>query len=110
MAPPNKVFGQTLRKQKGPTRYQRQFGGNHKSSSTVYRSGEESEAQRKAALLAERKRRKQAAGLAVEQAFGIDRFALTSAVSEQESGATRRGWLYNVLPTTVGLSLIEAFF
>lgn len=83
-----KVFGQSMQKK---TSYQRQFGGN-----TSFRSGDTDDAAAKAALAAERRKRKQVAAEKVEKAFGIDRF-----VSDKEKTKPRRGWLYNVLPTTV---------
>lgn len=84
-----KVFGQSMQKKSS---YQRQFGG----SSTSFQSGDTDDAAAKAALAAERRKRKQVAAEKVEKAFGIDRF-----VSDKEKTKPRRGWLYNVLPTTV---------
>ena len=94
------VFGQTMRKKNSSSsRYQRQFGNN----STVYRAAkEESESERQAAFLAERKRLKQVASLQVEKDFGMEVFGLDDSMAVDEGpGASRRGWLYNVLPATV---------
>jgi hypothetical protein len=85
-----KVFGQSMQKK---TSYQRQFGG---GSSTSYRSGDTDDAAAKAVLAAERRKRKQVAAENVEKAFRIDPFVI-----DKEKTQPRRGWLYNVLPTTV---------
>lgn len=95
------VFGQAMRKKSSSSsRYQRQFG----NSATVYRAAtEESENERKAALIAERRHKKQIASLEIEKAFGMETFGLTGAALDNEAASSRRGWLYNVLPTTVSL-------
>jgi len=103
-APPQKVFGQTMHKKKkggggGRSNYQRQFGGSHKSNpSTVYRSGgDDAAAASKKDSAAEFRRQKIAAAKQVEAAFGIERFVL----QDNQQSAERRGWLYNLVPTTV---------
>ena len=95
------VFGQTMRKKSSSSsRYQRQFG----NSATVYRAAtEQSEAERKAAMIAERRRKKQIASKEVEKAFRMETFGLIGAPIDNEMSGSRRGWLYNVLPTTVSI-------
>jgi hypothetical protein len=138
MAPPNsnnggssKVFGQAMKKSKrsSGSNYQRQFGGkgnnkNKKNNDTVYRSADatsDSNANNdsKAAELAQWRRMKQAKGEALDKAFGTERFAplnqtttiVTKAASkEPEQEQSRRGWLYNILPTTVRSSFFFHFF
>ena len=83
MAPPPKVFGQTMRKG-GRSNYQRQFGGGGGSSS-VYRTAKNNENE-------EERRQKLERSKQIEASFGI------GTLDENE---TRRGWLYNVVPTTV---------
>jgi hypothetical protein len=88
------VFGQAMQKKKAgkSSNYQRQFGG-----STTYRqasttsSDEESKAQYR--------QRKQAAGDAVDESFGVERFCFSDV--QQSTDCRRRGWLYNVRTTTV---------
>jgi hypothetical protein len=98
MAPGSRqVFGQTMKKK---SKYQRQTG----NTQTVYRSGaeDETEKERKAAQTKEFRRKKQIACDEVEKAFAIDRFCITG----DESESSRRGWLYNVLPTTVSIFVL----
>lgn len=114
MAPPaaasRQVFGQTMHKKKGRggggSNYQRQFGGKSTGNpSTVYRSGggdgdgTEDGAAEKAAKLAEFRAKKLETAKQVETSFGLERFALEDNNNQQR--ASRRGWLYNLVPTTV---------
>lgn len=101
----NVVFGQTLRKK--PSRYQQQMGlggggtyrgrTNHGNSSSVEVSQQQID--QHAALVAERRRQKQQISEQVEKTFGVEIFA-----SDNEKESSRRGWLYNVAPTTVAVS------
>jgi hypothetical protein len=106
MAPPSRpVFGQTIQKRKGgKSNYQRQFGGGGKTA-TVYRSGDDSTATEasKAAARAEYRCAKQARGEALDKWFGMEWFALdtTMAHTNSDQKLQRRGWLFNMLPTTV---------
>jgi len=77
-----------MKKKKG-SRYQRQMGA------TVYRSADNDN---KSLLAAQKRRQKQALGEALDEQFGMERFALTSSYQEEKR---RRGWLYNMLVTTV---------
>lgn len=110
MAPPSRpVFGQTVQKKKGGgggrSSYQRQLGGrgggnsskSTNSSNTVYQSGDKDEAAEKAAQVAEFRRKKLETAKQVETSFGLERFVL----EENQQKATRRGWLYNLIPTAV---------
>ena len=114
MAPPGsslrQVFGQTMYQKKkgggGKSHYQRQFGGsggNLKSNpSTVYRSGDtnnnnDSSDRTKSDSAAEYRRQKLETAKQVEADFGIERFVLL----DNQQSAERRGWLYNLVPTTV---------
>lgn len=93
-----RVFGQAMKKKSSSSsRYQRQFGakGGNPSSNTP------DEAALQAARAAEWRRAKQAAGEALDRKFGMERFGEASAQQGQEEVQQRRGWLYNVLPTTV---------
>jgi hypothetical protein len=101
MAPPSRqVFGQTMHKKKGGGRsnYQRQFGGSSKQNpSTVYRSGDGDDAADKASKAAEFRRKKLETAKQVEISFGLERFVL----EDNQQKASRRGWLYNLIPTSV---------
>lgn len=91
------VFGQTMHKKKA-SRYQRQFGGgagNKSSSATVYRAAVDDEETR-----AQYRRRKQAAGEVNDEEFGLERFAVGG---EGTGRRQRRGWLYNMISTTVSV-------
>jgi len=110
MAPPaRQVFGQTMhKKKKGRSNYQRQFGGGggHKSNpATVYRSGggdDDAQQQSKSEKAAEYRRQKIETAKQVEAHFGIERFVL----ADNQQVAERRGWLYNLVPTTVRLGFL----
>ena len=104
--PPPKVFGQTMRKQ-GASRYQRQFGNNNNKHNTMYRSSGQHDNE-----AADRRHRKEAAAVQVEKAFGMERFGLTTSMEEIATTGDargRRGWLYNVLPTTVCVTCLCVF-
>ena len=116
--PPRQVFGQTMRKKKrqqggggggGRSNYQRQFGGSHKSNpSTVYRSAVDDSQQHKSqseSTAAEYRRQKTETAKQVEADFGIERFILHN---DNQQSSERRGWLYNVVPTTVCFCLIRS--
>lgn len=97
-----RVFGQAMKKKssgrfnRGGSNYQRQFG----NSKTVYRNPDAKTDQESRA---ERRRRKQAAGEVLDEVFGIERFAVSTQRSSARSDRDRRrrGWLYNILATTV---------
>jgi hypothetical protein len=108
MAPPNRgpVFGQAMQKRKvgasnNRSNYQRQFGGGG-SSSTSYRQPPKSSAAEDAATTkADYRRRKQAQGEVVDESFGVEKFSYQNVKSTEPEDLRRRGWLYNVLATTV---------
>ena len=97
------VFGQTMRKKKhgGRSNYQRQFqGGSYK---TIYRSAD-NETENADLLAAQKRRQRQKLGEQIDGQLGVLRFTPKSHEGEipDESGLLRRrGWLYNILPTTV---------
>lgn len=86
----------------GRTNYQRQFGGGG-SSATTYRQAPSStkEAEDAAANKAEYRRRKKAAGEVVDERLGVEKFAFQHVKSTNPEDFSRRGWLYNVMATTV---------
>ena len=98
----------------GSSNYQRQFGGGRgrgrgggrglsSNPATVYRSGEnnnnqlDSSDKTKSESAAEYRRQKLETSKQVETDFGIERFVLL----DHQQTAERRGWLYNLVPTTV---------
>jgi hypothetical protein len=89
-----RVFGQATR-QKGGTKYQRQFGNN--SSSSGLRVAEQQQQQSQEELAAQRRaeyrRQRQAQGEVLDANFGYARYDRTSPIPHQ------RGWLFNMLPT-----------
>ena len=114
----SKVFGQSMRKQQpssSSSRYQRQFGGgsganrSNGNNNNNYNKNNRvlSTAQLDAESLAARRRQKQALGTALDQQFGLETFAATNARAAQplrevsNTSQERRGWLYNVMATTV---------
>ena len=117
---PRQVFGQTMHSKRkgggggGRSNYQRQFGGGRgrgrgggrglsSNPATVYRSGEnnnnqlDSSDKTKSESAAEYRRQKLETSKQVETDFGIERFVLL----DHQQTAERRGWLYNLVPTTV---------
>ena len=109
MAPPTasrQVFGQTMRKKNegnrggGASRYQRQFGGGKNSGAVM--SSRTSDADEASKAL--RRRQKQAKGEAIDEAFGMEKFtvsASSTAGKAMQGRRQRRGWLYNMMATTV---------
>lgn len=104
MAPPSRgpVFGQAMQKRKGggKSNYQRQFGG---GGATTYRQAPKGTDYEAAAAesKADYRRRKQAQGDLVDESFGVEKFSFQNVKSIDPKDLQRRGWLYNVLPTTV---------
>jgi hypothetical protein len=118
MAPPSRqVFGQTMKKGSAGSNYRRQIGGktNFNSSSQVSSDKNQNDTFNRA----EYRRIKEAKGQIVDRKFGIERFthdsnnSNTNTKRNQGSNSDtnddtssnmirqKRGWLYNVLPTTV---------
>lgn len=117
MAPGKQVFGQTIQKRSnnGGNNYRRQFGG------STYRGGAGSDAATAktstatANEKAEYRRMRQAKGEALDVRFGMDRFSLDShhespakstsahhkVAHDAKRTRERRGWLFNILTTTV---------
>ena len=85
------------RKGGGKSNYQRQFGG---GGATTYRQAPKT-ADDAAETKAEYRRRKQAQGDLVDESFGVEKFSFQNVKSVDPKDLQRRGWLYNVLPTTV---------
>ena len=80
----------------GKSNYQRQFGGgggNRGDNSNNYDSSDRT----KNDSAAEYRRQKIETAKQVETDFGIERFVLL----DNQQSAERRGWLYNLVPTTV---------
>jgi hypothetical protein len=97
MAPGNQVFGQTMKKSNKNSRYQRQFGNGNKGkskSATVYKSASADDP------AAARRRYKQEQGQQIDRKFGYEKFSLTNN-AQQQGELSRRGWLFQMLPTTV---------
>jgi hypothetical protein len=118
MAPPDNnssrgaVFGQAMAKKQqdrrrgggggaGRSTYQRQMGKGHSQSTSSSPS-----AATLAALQQQQQRaRRLEATRQAEAAFGLDRVVVVMAAPEQDT--TRRGWLYNLVPTTVRLRTMK---
>jgi hypothetical protein len=100
----NQVFGQTMKKKStSGSRYQRQAGngggGGLKSNKTVYKSADASKDDAEDPAVARRRFRQQQ-GQEIDKRFGYEKFAL-SANNKTTQSASRRGWLFQMLPTTV---------
>lgn len=97
------------------TRYQRQFGGGNKGGRSRFNQhskiagiDDDDEKRQEQESRAQFRRRKQAAGEIIDESFGVERFALQHQHQQQANKTTtpspeRRGWLYNMLSTTVSL-------
>lgn len=118
-APRQQVFGQTMHRKKkgrgaGRSNYQRQFGGGggggktsyQSNPATVYRSGDgniqQGDNKTKSESAAEHRRQKLETAKQVEAEFGVQKFVL----ADHQQTAERRGWLYNLVPTTVRFFLV----
>jgi hypothetical protein len=90
------VFGQS--QQRRGTSYQRQFGGARRDQATDGVTEAEAAA---AALLRrqQQQQRQQALDREIDQAFGHGRLAPTGSHPQE-----RRGWLYQMQPTTVSIT------
>jgi hypothetical protein len=86
-----RVFGQSMRK-KGGTKYQRQFG-NGQGKSHSKRDEQKSEEELLAERRAERRRQLQKEGEDIDIKFGYNRY------DHKSEDKTRRGWIFNMLPT-----------
>jgi hypothetical protein len=112
MAPPphnssrGAVFGQAMAKKQqdrrrgdgggaGRSTYQRQMGKGHSQSTS---SSSPSAATLAALQQQQQRARRLEATRQAEAAFGLDRVVVVMA---PEQDTTRRGWLYNLVPTTV---------
>lgn len=98
-----RVFGQAMKKSsKGgssSSNYQRQFGGGKGTHSRLASSADESqlsEDQLRAQMRAKMRRIRQAQGEELDVKFGYAPFNHKTATTPNE---TRRGWLFNMLPT-----------
>jgi hypothetical protein len=113
---PKKVFGQTVQANgkggSGASRYQRQFGNKGGGPSRRDDDGGGGSASSSSSSAAQAAAAARIRGEALDESFGIERFSWSTAShshgarASRRSGPlddalTRRGWLYNVLPTTV---------
>lgn len=105
MAPPKgsrRVFGQAMGKSKrggGGSSYQRQFGGGSKAKIAPGDSKSTEEAN---AILAAKRRIRQEKAEQIDEKFGYETFAFQNTNgAESREVRERRGWLFNMLPTTV---------
>jgi hypothetical protein len=89
---PNRVFGQA---QKKKSRYQRQMGD--KSKAAMSPSMQDAKAEEAAA----RRRLRQEQGEAIDTKFGYKRLE----DQYEDSPIERRGWLFNMLATTVSIEI-----
>ena len=100
----HKVFGQSMKRRSktASTRYQRQFGNYGNSSRGTNNDGNNAGSVN-ASLFAQMKRAKQLKGNALDrEVANLEEFVGGASSSNAEQGTqSRRGWLYNVLPTTV---------
>lgn len=108
MPPPRgsrRVFGQAMGKSKSSkSRYQQQFGGGSKAPAPSNTSSDD------AALVAARRQARQQKVEQIDTQFGFETFAFqNSNDGESRQSRERRGWLFNVLPTTVGPQKKVAF-
>jgi len=106
----NVVFGQTMskgnnsrkgrRSSRGSTRYQRQFGGGRRYLPSLDGGGDDDDGNKEqaAAKAAARRRARQLAGEEVDAKLGLKKFVATPGSTETKE---RRGWLYNLMSTTV---------
>lgn len=109
----NRVFGQAMKKSQKSTRYQRQMGANNKNSdnnnSHSHSAIEDSDAAARDDAVA-RRRARQEQGEAIDVQFGYERLE-DKPLDPNLPPVERRGWLFNMLPTTVSSSLaISAMF
>jgi len=118
MPPPSgsrRVFGQAMGKPKerggSGSNFQRQFGGGGgKSSSSSsnnnnnnYNSNQSKEDV--SAIMAAKRRIRQQKGEIIDEKFGYETFAYENTNgSNSRDVRERRGWLFNMLPTTVRVS------
>lgn len=107
MGPPSgsrRVFGQAMGKRKSKSSYQRQFGGGSKKTHSLIagssdKGGEENNASQ---ILAAKRRIRQEKAEAIDEKFGYETFAFNNTNgADSQQVRERRGWLFNILPTTV---------
>jgi hypothetical protein len=97
----NQVFGQTMKKKSTPSsRYQKQAGNNYQSKQTVYKSAADTDDAATDPAVA-RRRFKQQQGQEIDKLFGYEKFALSNNNNNEPNSASRRGWLFQMLATTV---------
>jgi hypothetical protein len=101
MPPPSgsrRVFGQSMgRSSNGKSSYQRQFGGGKQGPSSNATAKDDG-----GALLAAKRRLRQQKAEQIDRKFGYETFEFHNT-NDSDSGESRqkRGWLFNVLPTSV---------
>ena len=121
--PPSKIFGQTMHRKQGGgggttgSSYQRQFGGgssyrnnnHHRQYGSDYDDDDDRamiQQQQQQQQHQQYRQRKQEMTLQLEQDFRIPTFSFDEhhqGSSSSKSSSKRRGWLYNMIPTTVRL-------
>ena len=111
MPPPKgsrRVFGQAMGKSKrgGGSSYQRQFGGGSKSKIAPGDSNNNNNTNKSTedtnAILAAKRRIRQEKAEQIDEKFGYETFAFQNTNgSESREVRERRGWLFNMIPTTV---------
>ena len=116
MPPPRgsrRVFGQAMGKPKGRSgsNYQRQFGGGGSSHSKIAPASDsnnnnnnnnQKSTEDVNAILAAKRRIRQQKAEAIDEKFGYETFAFQNTNgSESRDVRERRGWLFNMIPTTV---------
>ena len=85
----------------GSSSYQRQFGGGSKAKTAASDSNSKSTEDMNAILAAKRRIRQEKAEQ-IDEKFGYETFAFQNTNgSESREVRERRGWLFNMLPTTV---------
>jgi hypothetical protein len=107
---PRQVFGQTMHRKNDKygsqttSNYQRQFGGTKKPTS-IRRIGDSTEAslstESDQQLFNQTRVRKNEMMHQVESSFGLQRFVYEE--NQSHKVASKRGWLYNMIQTTVCL-------
>ena len=116
MPPPRgsrRVFGQAMGKgQPKRSSYQRQFGGgSNGNKSTIANNSNANNKMDDSALLAAKRRIRQQKAEQIDEKFGYETFAFENTNgAESRQARERRGWLFNMLPTTVCFSFCLLYF
>ena len=96
------VFGQAMNRRKGVSNYQRQMGKSG-SKQNNYSSSNPTQSQtddaKKAAFIQEQKRKRALQSQTLDTKFGYHTFDHQSSI--KQSCDTKRGWVFNIVPTTI---------